>query len=97
MEGVFYIEERGMISVKQNKPPGKKGETLTLQAVPASSLFHEKSDIPPIRTISSNGDEIEESVGNLNSRQRKKLGLRRKKRYRWRKASRKKYPTSLRI
>ena len=62
MEGVFYIEERGMISVKQNKPLGKKGETLTLQAVPASSLFHEKSDIPPIRTISSNGDEIEESL-----------------------------------
>ena len=62
MEGVFYIEERGMISVKQNKTNGKKGETLTLQAVPASSLFHEKSDIPPIRTISSNGDEIEESL-----------------------------------
>jgi len=62
MEGVFYIEERGMISVKQNKPSGKKEETLTLQAVPASSLFHEKSDIPPIRTISSNGDEVEESL-----------------------------------
>ena len=62
MEGVFYIEERGMISVKQNKTNGKKGESLTLQAVPVSSLFHEKSEIPPIRTISSNGDEIEESL-----------------------------------
>lgn len=62
MEGVFYIEERGMISVKQSKPTGKKGEGLTLQAVPASSLFHEKSDIPPIRTTSSNGDEIEEPL-----------------------------------
>jgi RNA polymerase primary sigma factor len=62
MEGVFYIEERGMISVKQNKTNGKKGESLTLQAVPASSLFHEKSEIPPIRTISSSGDEIEESL-----------------------------------
>jgi RNA polymerase primary sigma factor len=62
MEGFFYIEERGMISVKQNKTNGKKGESLTLQAVPASSLFHEKSDIPPIRTISSNEDEVEESL-----------------------------------
>jgi len=62
MEGVFYIEERGMISVKHNKLPGKKGETLTLQAVPASSLFHEKSEIPPIRTVSTSGDEIEESL-----------------------------------
>ena len=62
MEGVFYIEERGMISVKQNKPQGKKGESLTLQAVPASSLFHEKSEIPPIRTTSAEGDEIEESL-----------------------------------
>ena len=62
MEGVFYIEERGMISVKQNKTNGKKGEELTLQAVPASSLFHEKSDIPPIRAISSSGDEMEESL-----------------------------------
>jgi len=51
-----------MISVKQNKPPGKKEESLTLQAVPASSLFHEKSEIPPIRTISSNGDEVEDSL-----------------------------------
>jgi RNA polymerase primary sigma factor len=62
MEGVFYIEERGMISVKQNKLSGKKGESLTLQAVPASSLFHEKSEIPPIRTITSSGDEIEEPL-----------------------------------
>ena len=62
MEGVFYIEERGMISVKQNKTQGKKGDSLTLQAVPASSLFHEKSEIPPIRTVSSDGDEIEESL-----------------------------------
>jgi RNA polymerase primary sigma factor len=62
MEGVFYIEERGMISVKQNKSSGKKGENLSLQAVPASSLFHEKSDIPPIRAMSSGGDEIEEPL-----------------------------------
>jgi RNA polymerase primary sigma factor len=61
MEGVFYIEERGMVPVKQNKTQGKKGEMLTLQAVPTSSLFHEKSDIPPIRGVSSSGDEIEES------------------------------------
>jgi RNA polymerase primary sigma factor len=62
MEGVFYIEERGMISVKQNKPQGRKEESLTLQAVPASSLFHEKSEIPPIQTTSAGGEEIEESL-----------------------------------
>ncbi len=62
MEGVFYIEERGMISVKQNKHLAKKGESVTLQAVPSSSLFHEKSEIPPIRTISTDGQEIEESL-----------------------------------
>jgi len=48
--------------VKQNKPSGKKGESLTLQEVPASSLFHEKTDTPPIRPISSDGEEMEESL-----------------------------------
>jgi RNA polymerase primary sigma factor len=62
MEGFFCINERGTTSVKQNKANGKKAETLTLQAVPTSSLFHEKSDIPPIRPISSGGEEVEESL-----------------------------------
>jgi RNA polymerase primary sigma factor len=62
MEGFFCINERGTTSVKQNKPNGKKAETLSIQAVPTSSLFHEKSDIPPIRPVASNGDEIEESM-----------------------------------
>jgi len=62
MEGVFYIIERGMKPVKQNKINGKKGESPTLQAVPASSLFQEKPEIPPIRTATSNEDEIEESL-----------------------------------
>ena len=51
-----------MISVKQNKPSGKKEVSLNLQAVPSSSLFHEKSEIPPIRAISSNEEEMEDSL-----------------------------------
>lgn len=51
--------------MKQNKPAGKKGESLTLQEVPTSSLFHEKADTPPIRSISSDGEEIEESLKEL--------------------------------
>ncbi|MGQ9645563.1 MAG: sigma-70 family RNA polymerase sigma factor [Thermodesulfobacteriota bacterium] len=48
--------------MKQNKLTGKKGENLNLQEVPASSLFHEKLDNPPIGPISAEGDEIEDSL-----------------------------------
>jgi RNA polymerase primary sigma factor len=75
MEGFFYmLKERGVTSVKQNRPNGKKGENLTLQAVPASSLFHEKSDIPPIRPVSPGGDEIEESIEELQLQAEEEIG-----------------------
>ncbi len=75
MEGFFYIlKERGVTSVKQNRPNGKKGENLSLQPVHTSSLFHEKSDMPPIRPVSSSGGEIEESVEELQLQAEEEIG-----------------------
>ncbi len=75
MEGFFYIlKERGVTSVKQNRANGKKGENLSLQPVPTSSLFHEKSDIPPIRPVSSSGDEMEESIEELQLQAEEEIG-----------------------
>jgi len=47
---------------------------LSLQPVPTSSLFHEKSDIPPIRPVSSSGDEIDESIEELHLQAEEEIG-----------------------
>jgi RNA polymerase primary sigma factor len=51
-----------MISVKQSKTTAKKGEDLTLEPLPTSSLFKETPTIPPIQTSSYSGDESEEPL-----------------------------------
>jgi RNA polymerase primary sigma factor len=48
--------------VKQNKTTGKKGEGLTLEPLPASSLFGEAQTIPPVQSSSYSRDELEESL-----------------------------------
>jgi RNA polymerase primary sigma factor len=51
-----------MGSVKQNKTTAKKGEDLTLEPLPASSLFGETQAVPPIQSPSYGSDELEESL-----------------------------------
>jgi RNA polymerase primary sigma factor len=48
--------------VKQNKTAGKKGEELTLEPLPASSLFGETQTIPPVQSSTYGKDELEESL-----------------------------------
>jgi RNA polymerase primary sigma factor len=48
--------------VKQNKTTGKRGEDLTLEPLPASSLFGEAQTIPPVQSSSYGKDELEESL-----------------------------------
>jgi RNA polymerase primary sigma factor len=48
--------------VKQHKTTGKKGEVLTLETLPASSLFGETQTVPPIQSTSYGEDELEGSL-----------------------------------
>ena len=58
----MFQEERGTIFVKQNKTNGKKREDLTLEPLPSSSLFDERSTpIPPIQSKSYIEGELEET------------------------------------
>jgi RNA polymerase primary sigma factor len=48
--------------VKQNKTTGKRGEDLTLEPLPTSSLFKETPTIPPIQASSYSGEELDEPL-----------------------------------
>jgi RNA polymerase primary sigma factor len=52
--------------VKQNRNQGKKGEDLTLETLPSSSLFREEKDsVPPIQSPPLNEDGLEGTAENF--------------------------------
>jgi RNA polymerase primary sigma factor len=62
----LFQDERGKISVKNNKTTSKKGEDLALETVQSSTLFAEPpAPIPPIQPAPYPEGELEETIEDL--------------------------------